>query len=296
MGGAAVAPVDASATGALEWALRDGRISLETPLLVGILNVTPDSFSDGGAHLDPATAVERARRMVAEGAGMIDVGGESTRPGAVTVPASEEAERVIPVIRLLKSELAVPVSVDTRKAEVARGALDAGADAVNDVSALRDPEMAAVVAEAGAGLVLMHMRGTPATMQQAPAYDDVAAEVRDELAAAVEAAVAGGVGRERVVIDPGIGFAKNQDHNLDMLAHLGVLHSLGRPVMLGVSRKAFIGALLGGIPPAGRAVGTAAACVVGLLAGVRIFRVHDVGVVREALAVAEAIRAAGASS
>lgn len=296
MGGAAAAPADASATGAPVWELRDGRISLESPLLVGILNVTPDSFSDGGAHLDPAAAVERARRMVAEGAGMIDVGGESTRPGAATISASEEAARVIPVIRQLKSELAVPVSVDTRKAGVARRALEAGADVVNDVSALGDPEMAAVVAGAGAGLVLMHMRGTPATMQQAPAYDDVAAEVRDELAAALDAAVAAGVRRERVVLDPGIGFAKNQDHNLDMLAHLGVLHTLGRPVMLGVSRKAFIGALLGGIPPVERAVGTAAACVAGLLAGVRIFRVHDVGVVREALVVAEAIRAAGARS
>jgi dihydropteroate synthase len=296
MVGAAAAPVNASAIGAPEWELREGRISLESPLLVGILNVTPDSFSDGGAHLDPAAAVERARRMVGEGAGMIDVGGESTRPGAETVSASEEAARVIPVIRRLKSELAVPVSVDTRKAEVARRALEAGADVVNDVSALRDPDMATQVAGAGAGLVLMHMRGTPATMQQAPAYDDVAAEVRDELAAALEVAVAGGVRRERVVLDPGIGFAKNQDHNLDMLAHLEVLHALGRPVMLGVSRKAFIGALLGGVPPVDRAVGTAAACVAGLLAGVRIFRVHDVGVVREALVVAEAIRAAGAKS
>ena len=295
MSGAA-APVDASATGAPGWELRDGRISLEAPLLVGILNVTPDSFSDGGAHLDPVAAVDHAGRMVAEGAGMIDVGGESTRPGAETVSASEEAARVIPIIRRLKSELAVPVSVDTRKAEVARQALEEGADVVNDVSALRDPEMAAVVAGAGAGLVLMHMRGTPATMQQAPAYQDVAAEVRDELAAALDAAVAGGVRRERVVLDPGIGFAKNQDHNLDMLAHLGVLLRLGRPVMLGVSRKAFIGALLGGRPPAQRAVGTAAACVAGLLEGVRIFRVHDVAVVREALLVAEAIRAAGAAS
>lgn len=279
-------------SGAAEWVLRQDRISLAAPLLVGILNVTPDSFSDGGLHLDPDAALRRARQMVDEGAGMIDVGGESTRPGSVTVPASEEKARVIPIIRLLKSELAVPVSVDTRKAEVARAALEAGADVVNDVAGLADEEMAEVVAGAGAGVVLMHMRGTPATMQQNPYYVDVAAEVRDELASVLEKALTAGVAPERIVLDPGIGFAKNQEHNLRLLAQLGVVQALGRPLMLGVSRKAFIGALLGGREPARRAAGTAAACVMGLLAGVRIFRVHDVEVVRDALAVAGAIRAA----
>ena len=281
------APADAAV-----WELRRGRVSLAEPLLMGILNVTPDSFSDGGLHVEAGAALQRARRLVEEGAGMIDVGGESTRPGAATVPASEETARVIPIIRLLKSELAVPVSVDTRKAAVARAALEAGADVVNDVSGLRDEEMGRVVAESDAGLVLMHMRGTPATMQQNPTYLDVAAEVRDELGVSLGRALAAGIHATRVVLDPGIGFAKDQGHNLRLLAQLGVLRELGRPLLLGASRKAFIGALLGGVEPTRRAVGTAAACVVGLLAGVRIFRVHDVAVVREALLVAEAIRAA----
>jgi dihydropteroate synthase len=277
------------------WELREGRVTLASPLLMGILNVTPDSFSDGGLHVEPQAALLRARRMVEEGAGMIDVGGESTRPGAVTVPASEETARVVPIIRMLKSELAVPVSVDTRKAEVARAALEAGAEVVNDVSALSDPDMARVVAESGAGLVLMHMRGTPATMQQSPFYLDVAAEVRAELGSALSAALEAGIRAERVVIDPGIGFAKNQEHNLRLLSRLADLRQLGRPLLLGVSRKAFIGQLLGGVDPARRAVGSAAACVLGLIAGARIFRVHDVGVAREALVVAEAIRTAGAA-
>ena len=277
---------------ATRWEIRNETISLTRPLLMGILNVTPDSFSDGGLHSEPGSALHRARQMVEEGAGMIDVGGESTRPGAETVAAGEEIARVVPVIRLLKSELAVPVSVDTRKAAVAHAALAAGADVVNDVSGLGDSAMAGVVAEAGAGLVLMHMRGTPATMQRDPHYADVAAEVRDELADSLRRARAGGVRPERVVLDPGIGFAKNQSHNLQMIGRLAVLRELGRPLLLGVSRKAFIGSLLGGAEPARRAVGTAAACVVGLLAGVRIFRVHDVAIVREALVVADAIRAA----
>lgn len=274
------------------WTVRSGGIPLATPLLMGILNVTPDSFSDGGLHLDARSAVARARQLVTEGAAMIDVGGESTRPGAKEVAASEEKARVVPIIRMLKSELAVPVSVDTRKASVARAALEAGADVVNDVSALGDPEMGAVVASSGAGLVLMHMRGTPATMQRDPRYRDVAAEVREELGWALERARAAGIEEGRVVVDPGIGFAKNQHHNLRLLADLRSLRALGRPILLGVSRKGFIGTLLDGAEPARRAVGTAGACVVGLLGGARIFRVHDVGVVREALVVAEAIRGA----
>lgn len=287
---------DEARTGAAAWRLRRRALSLRDPVLMGILNVTPDSFSDGGLHSRPGAAVRRAVEMVEEGAGIIDVGGESTRPGAREVPAAEEIGRVVPVIRALTVELSVPVSIDTRKAEVARAALDAGAEIVNDVSALGDPAMAGVVAGEGAGLVLMHMRGVPATMQRDPSYADVAAEVRDELALALERAVDAGVEAERVVVDPGIGFAKNLTHNLRMLAELGVLGELGRPVMLGVSRKAFIGTLLGGVEATERGVGSAAACVMGLMAGARIFRVHDVRIVREALTVAEAIRTAGAEA
>jgi dihydropteroate synthase len=280
------------ADGSDHWLLRHERLSLREPLVVGILNVTPDSFSDGGLHASVEGAVRHAMRMVEEGAGMVDVGGESTRPGASPVPPEEEARRVQPVIRRLARELSVPISVDTRRASVARAALAEGASAVNDVTALRDPEMAGVVAGEGAGLVLMHMRGTPRTMQDDPRYDDVAAEVTAELGGACRAAEAAGIDEERVVVDPGIGFAKNFEQNLELLARLSELQRLGRPVMLGVSRKAFLGRLLGGAPPPARAVATAAACVAGLERGARIFRVHDVGPVREALTVAQAIRAA----
>lgn len=275
-----------------QWVIRDQRLSLGEPLVVGILNVTPDSFSDGGRYLDAGAAVERARALVAEGAGMIDVGGESTRPGAADVPARDEIARVVPVVLRLVAELEVPISVDTSKAEVARAALDAGAAVVNDVTALRDPAMAGVVAGAGAGLVLMHMRGTPRTMQLDPRYDDVVAEVTAELGTALATAEGAGIDPARVVVDPGIGFAKDFRQNLELLRGLRGLAALGRPVMLGVSRKAFLGQLLGGAPAEERAVATAAACVAGLQAGARIFRVHDVKVVREALLVAEAIRTA----
>jgi dihydropteroate synthase len=261
---------------------------------MGILNVTPDSFSDGGLYRSHEAAVLRAEEMVREGAGVLDVGAESTRPGAAPVSAEEELERLLPVVATLRSRLAVPISVDTRKAEVARAVLAAGAELVNDVSALRDPAMARVVAETGAGLVLMHMRGTPETMQQNPTYADVVGEVTDELATALQAAVEAGIAPERIVVDPGIGFAKTGAHNLELLSRLGELGRLGRPILLGVSRKAFLGTLLGGAAPAERATATAAACVAGLLQGARIFRVHDVRVVREALAVAEAIRTASA--
>jgi dihydropteroate synthase len=279
-------------SGPTGWVIGDQRLSLGEPLVVGVLNVTPDSFSDGGLYDEPDAALRRAVEMVREGAGMIDVGGESTRPGSDEVTEDEEAARVIPVVRRLKEALDVPISVDTRKARVARAALEAGADVVNDVSALRDPEMAAVVAGSGAGLVLMHMRGTPKTMQADPRYDDVVGEVTDELSTALDAAIAAGIDPERVVVDPGIGFAKSYRHNLELLGGLAGLGRLGRPVMLGVSRKAFLGQLLGGVPPEERVVATAAACVAGLLAGARIFRVHDVRPVTEALRVAEAIRCA----
>lgn len=274
------------------WRLRDTVLPLSRPLVMGILNATPDSFSDGGRFLNPVAALEHAQRMVDEGADLIDLGGESTRPGAPPVPAAEERDRILPVLRLLKQRLGVPVSVDTRRAEIARAALAEGADIINDVSALRDPGMPATVAAAGAGLVLMHMRGTPETMQNDPRYDDVACEVADELARATRTARTAGVADERIVVDPGIGFGKTADHNLALIARLRVLAELGYPVLLGPSRKGFLSALIGGEPPEGRAVATAAACVAGLDRGARIFRVHDVRTVRQAVDVAEAIRRA----
>ena len=277
------------------WAIRDQRLPLGEPLVMGVINVTPDSFSDGGESLGPERALRRARALVAEGAGMLDVGGESTRPGAAPVGAEEEIARVVPVIRLLRERLDVPLSIDTRKAGVARAAIEAGAVVVNDVSALGDPRMAGVVAEAGVGVVLMHMRGTPETMQRDPRYDDVVGEVAAELEAARARAVAAGIEAERVVLDPGIGFGKTAEHNLALIAGLERISALGSPVLLGASRKAFIGALLGGLPPGERGAGTAGACVAGLLKGARIFRVHDVRLVREALIVAEAIRVASAA-
>jgi dihydropteroate synthase len=257
---------------------------------MGILNVTPDSFSDGGRFEDPARALERAEALVEEGADLIDVGGESTRPGAVPIDLETELARVLPVVRVLRSALDLPISVDTRHAEVARAALDLGVDVINDVSALRDPSMADLVAETGAGLVLMHMRGVPATMQDDPVYQDVAADVAAELDERLSYAIAQGIAPEKIVLDPGIGFGKTHAHNLELIARLSVLGRSGRPVLLGPSRKGFLGTILGGAPAEERAVATAAACAIGLMNGARIFRVHDVRVVREALAVAEAVR------
>lgn len=276
------------------WKIRGRTLSLERPVVVGIVNVTPDSFSDGGRYHALPAAVERARRLAGDGAEIIDVGGESTRPGAPPISADEEAARVLPVVRALREEVDVALSVDTRKAAVAREALAAGADIVNDVTALADPGMAAVVAAAGAGLVLMHMRGTPATMQSLAVYRDVAEEVAAELGPALERAAAAGIEAERIVVDPGIGFAKTGEQNLELIAQLHVLAArLGRPVLLGASRKAFIGALLGGAPASGRDAGTVGACVAGLARGARIFRVHEVRAVRQALDVADAILRAG---
>ncbi|HEY0016248.1 MAG TPA: dihydropteroate synthase [Longimicrobium sp.] len=257
---------------------------------MGILNVTPDSFSDGGRFLDPADAVAQARRMAAEGADIVDVGGESTRPGAPPVSADEEAARVVPVLRALREALDLPVSVDTRRAAVAREALAAGADVVNDVSGLADAEMASVVAPSGAGLVLMHMRGTPETMQRLTDYGDVVDDVAAELAESLARADAAGIARERVVLDPGIGFAKTAEQNLELIASLDRIGAqLGRPMLLGASRKSFIGALLGGVPADARDAGTVGACVAGLARGARLFRVHDVRAARQALDVAWAV-------
>ncbi len=259
---------------------------------MGILNITPDSFSDGGLYDDSGAAVERALEMVEQGADLLDVGGESTRPGSTPVDAEAEEGRVLPVVRALRKVVRVPISIDTRRARVARAALDEGAAIVNDVSGLKDPEMPKVVAEAGAGLIVMHMRGTPATMQDDPRYEDVVEEVRAELERSVGCALQAGVHPSRIAIDPGIGFGKNQSHNLELIARIDRLADTGRPVVLGISRKRFLGEIVGEASPAERGVATAAGCVVGLLNGARIFRVHDVRLVRQALDVAFALQSA----
>jgi dihydropteroate synthase len=260
---------------------------------MGILNVTPDSFSDGGRFRAPGPALSRARTLAAEGADLVDVGGESTRPGAPPVSAAEEAARVVPVIEALKRELDVLVSADTRKAEVARLALSAGADVVNDVSGLADPEMADVLAAHDCGAVLMHMRGTPETMDALADYGDVASDVADELGAVLARAAAAGVSPDRIVLDPGLGFAKTGEQNLALLSGLSALLALGRPVLVGPSRKRFVGAVLGGLPPEARDAGTVGACVAGLARGARLFRVHEVRAARHALDVADAVFRAG---
>ena len=253
---------------------------------MGVVNVTPDSFSDGGEHLDPDRAVAHARALIAEGADVVDVGGESTRPYADPVDADEERRRVVPVIERLAG---VPVSVDTSKAAVARAALDAGASYVNDVTAFRgDPDMAALVAERGARCCLMHMLGEPRTMQDDPRYDDVVSDVKAFLEERLAFAVAEGVPEASIELDPGIGFGKTLAHNLELLDRLDELVALGRPVMVGVSRKAFLGRITGHQRPADRAVATAAANALALERGASVFRVHDVAASRDALRVAAA--------
>ena len=253
------------------------------PCVMGVVNVTPDSFSDGGVHLDPGVAVAAARRMAGEGAAIVDVGGESTRPGSEGVSADEELRRVVPVLERLSG--AVPLSIDTAKAEVARRALELGAEMVNDVTALRgDPELAGVVADAGAYLCLMHMRGTPRTMQEDPRYDDVVAEVAAFLEARLAFAVAEGIPEERICLDPGIGFGKTLEHNLELVRRLDVLVALGRPVLVGFSRKSTL-KRLGATDLVSASV---AAAVAAYEHGATILRVHDVAAHVDALAVAKA--------
>jgi dihydropteroate synthase len=256
--------------------------------LMGIVNVTPDSFSDGGEFLDPERAIEQGRRLAQEGADILDVGGESTRPGADPVPAEEERRRIEPVIAVLAGD-AAEVSVDTAKASVAAAALDAGATIVNDVTALRgDPELAGLCAERGCGLVLMHMLGDPRTMQHDPRYDDVVDDVKAFLDERIEVAVGAGIEEERIWVDPGIGFGKTVEHNLELHRRLGELRELGRPIVHGSSRKSFIGKLTGD-PVDRRIGGTIASNVIAYANGAEVFRVHDVKPLREALAVAAAI-------
>lgn len=270
------------------WTVRGKEVPLDRPVVMGVLNVTPDSFSDGGRYREPEAAAERARRMVEAGADLVDVGGESTRPGAEPVPAGQEWERIGPVLRRLEG-LAVPVSVDTTDADVAERALEAGAAVLNDVSGLRfSPRLAELAAGSGAGLVLMHMRGTPRTMQEDTDYDELVGEVRSFLAGALEEAVDRGCRPEQVVLDPGLGFGKSAGGSLRLVARAGDFSVRGRPVMVGPSRKSFIGRTLD-LPVEERLEGTLAACVLALERGARLFRVHDVRAARRALDLAAAV-------
>jgi dihydropteroate synthase len=266
----------------------------ERTLVMGIVNVTPDSFSDGGKYFQPERAVEHGLRLVEEGADILDVGGESTRPGSDFIPLEEELRRVIPVLERLVGQVSVPVSVDTTKAEVARRALDLGCAMVNDISAGRlDPGMLPLVASRGVPICLMHMKGMPKDMQLDPRYDDVVGEVMDFLRERAEAAVEAGVKRENIVVDPGIGFGKTLQHNLELLRRLEEFKSLGSPILLGTSRKSFIGMILD-LPVEERLEGTAASVALGIAAGADIVRVHDVREMVRVARVADAICGKGA--
>jgi dihydropteroate synthase len=268
---------------------RDHELDLGTSVAMGVLNVTPDSFSDGGRYDRPDAALAHGLDMVAAGARLIDVGGESTRPGAQPVSAAEEIRRVVPVISALVARTAVPISIDTSKPEVMQAALEAGASFVNDVNAFRAPGALELVAGSGAGVCLMHMLGEPGTMQSNPQYGDVVAEVRDFLQARVAACVAAGMAEERIVIDPGIGFGKRVEHNLALLAGLEVLVACGLPVLVGVSRKSLIGAITGH-PTADRLAGGIAFAALAVRAGAAIVRTHDVAPTVDAIRVAQAVR------
>ena len=257
---------------------------------MGVLNVTPDSFSDGGQYLDSRAALARARTMAAQGADIIDVGGESTRPGANPVSADEECARVVPVIQALVREMDIPVSVDTSKPEVITAAVEAGACLVNDVRALQEPGALEAVAATDAWVCLMHMQGKPRTMQSNPRYNAVLVEVRDFLLTRVQACTDAGIGRERLILDPGFGFGKTLEHNLELLANLGTLRELGLPILVGMSRKSMIGAITGRDAD-DRVHGSIAAAVIAAMQGVDIVRVHDVAGTADGLRVCEAVKA-----
>lgn len=268
-------------------------LAQDRPLVMGIVNVTPDSFADGGRHFSCEAALAHARHLVAAGADILDVGGESTRPFSEPVPLEEELRRVLPVIAAIRAEMEVPLSIDTYKAEVARRALEAGADIINDISALRfDPDMAPLAAATGAPVILMHMKGTPRDMQADPRYDDLLGEIKAFLAKRRDFALAQGIAPEAVVLDPGIGFGKTFAHNLQILNHLDTFLELGCPLLVGPSRKAFIGHYLGGLPPDDRDNGTLAALAAAILKGAKILRVHNVAAAAQFLTLFQAIRSA----
>ena len=256
---------------------------------MGILNITPDSFSDGGCYLDASRAVERGLAMVAEGADLIDIGGESSRPGSAPVTESEELARLMPVLESLRPRIDVPISIDTQKPGVARRSLEAGASIVNDIRGLRDPEMIEVAVESRASVVLMHMRGTPRTMQDDTAYGDVVSEIASFLEARATAAREAGI--EEIAVDPGLGFGKTAEQNFEILARLQEIEALGHPVLIGPSRKSFLGSLPSGLPTGDRLEGTLAAVAVGVANGASIVRVHDVEPCRRVLEVVDAIGA-----
>ncbi len=266
-------------------------LALDRPQVMGVLNVTPDSFSDGGRFTAVDAALAQARRMVEEGAAIIDVGGESTRPGAEAVGVQQELDRVLPVVEALRRELPLPISLDTGKPEVMRAAVAAGAGLINDVYALRLPGALEAAAELQVPVCLMHMRGEPRSMQQAPEYADVVAEVRDFLAQRIEACMAAGIPRRQLLADPGFGFGKRLEHNLSLLRHLERLHGLGVPLLVGMSRKSMIGAILD-LPVERRLHGSVAAAVLAAWFGARLIRVHDVGPTVEALRVVSAVHTA----
>ena len=276
----------------MRWRCRDRAFDLaDRALVMGVLNVTPDSFSDGARYFHPDAAIARAKELLAEGADLIDVGAESTRPGSQPVPAEGQWRRLEPVLRELAKQPEICLSVDTTRAEVAARALDLGVRVINDVSALADPDMAKRVADAGAGAVLMHMRGTPADMQHDPSYRDAARQVRDWLGERLEWASGADIAHECLAVDPGIGFGKGLDHNLELIARLDEIAALDRPVVVGVSRKSFIGRLLDA-PVDQRIEGGLAAAAIAVFLGATIVRVHDVAVTRRAVAIASAIRGA----
>jgi dihydropteroate synthase len=272
--------------------LRGHPVALAVPAVMGVLNVTPDSFSDGGRYASVESAVERGLRMAEEGAAVVDVGGESTRPGAAPVDAREELRRVVPVIERLAPRLDVPLSVDTSKPEVMRAAVAAGAGLINDVRALEAPGAIEAAAESGAAVCLMHMRGEPRGMQDDPRYGDVVAEVAGYLAARVQACLRAGIGRDRICVDPGIGFGKRPEHNLALLAALDRLTADGIPVLVGVSRKSLVG-IITGRAPGERLAGSVAFAALAVAGGASIVRAHDVAATVDAVRVAGALRRAG---
>jgi dihydropteroate synthase len=279
-----------------EWHLPGRVLRFEWPLVMAILNLTPDSFSDGGSYPSTEAAVARGLECARQGADLLDIGGESTRPGAVPVPVDEELARVLPVVRALHAQTDIPLSIDTSKAEVARACLEAGASIINDISALiGDPGMPDVVLHFRAGVILMHMQGTPQTMQIDPHYDDVVRDISAFLEERLQHCVSRGIARERIVLDPGIGFGKTRDHNLEILARLHELQNLAQPVCLGVSRKGFLGRLLGDRPVTHRlASSLAAACHAMGRHAVQVLRVHDVEETCDAVTVFKAIGRHGA--
>jgi dihydropteroate synthase len=273
------------------WRCRSLTLDVATrPLVMGIVNVTPDSFSDGGKFFDPAAAVDHALKLVADGADILDVGGESTRPGATSVPLDEELRRVVPVVAELAKRTTVPISVDTMKAEVARQCLDAGAHIINDVTGLRgDPDMARVAVESGAGVVVMHMKGNPQTMQLDPNYADVVGEIGAFFDERIAALTAAGIPRDAICLDPGIGFGKKLDHTLTQLANLDAYNRFGLPVCLGVSRKGFLGQITGRERPERMPASLAVACFAVAQGAAHVLRVHDVAPTRDAVKVWEAM-------